>query len=119
MENVFACYRNIEGKWVIDGDRGRDTYPGNWLREMVVKAYQDHPDGYLPPSIGKYEVSVYSHDVKYEGGYAALVTINKFDEKDTPLGQKSFYLQNGKKWNPRITEEEVDEIFNRKEGAWI
>lgn len=115
--NIFACYRNIEGKWVVDGNNGRDTYPGNWDKKDCMNAYSDHCDGYKI-SLGKYEIYVYSHDIKYNDGFAALVTVNKFNE-DTPLGQKSFYLPNGKYFNQWVTEEQIDAIFEKKEGSWL
>lgn len=113
--NTYACYRNGEGKWVVDGERGREVYPGNWEKTQALAAYNGE---FICYECGKYNITVYEHDIRYAKGYAALVQIDRFDG-DTPLDSKSFYLPNGKPFDVNATETEIDNIYARKEGSWL
>lgn len=113
--NIYACYRNKENKWVVDGERGREVYPSKWDKSQVISAYKREFIGY---ECGKYNIEVYAHDIRYSNGDAALVRIDRFDG-DTPLDSKSFYLLEGKDFDINLTESDIDRIYEKKEGSWL
>ena len=113
--NIYACYRNKENKWVVDGERGREVYPSKWDKSQVISAYKREFIGY---ECGKYNIEVYAHDIRYSKGDAALVRIDRFDG-DTPLDSKSFYLPEGKDFDIHLTESDIDRIYEKKEGSWL
>jgi len=115
--NIYASYKNpTNGCWVVDGEKGRETYPLRFSKELCVAAYKGETRCY---ECGKYNITVYDHDIRYSKGDAALVTIDRFDSEDKPLDSKSFYLPEGKDLDLRLTETDIDNIYSRKEGSWL
>ena len=47
MYSVWDVHLNTETKnwdgreWVVDGERGRDTFPGDWTKEKAVRYYRN------------------------------------------------------------------------------
>lgn len=115
--NIYACYRNGEGKWVVDGKNGRATYNGRFDRNVVMATYKGEFRSY---ECGRFNITVFERDIKYSKGYASLVTIDKFDENDEPIGKsKHFYLRDGQELSLDLTESDIEKIYNGKEGSWI
>ena len=46
MYNIYDIHLNynthaFDGlEWVVDGERGRDTFPGTWEKEKVIRYYR-------------------------------------------------------------------------------
>lgn len=116
MCNIYACYINSEGNWVVDGELGREVYFPRFNKETAIAIYRGK---YFCYYCGKYNISVYEHDICYKGGKAALVQIDRFNDKNEPLDSKAFYLPDGERFDVNMTEKQIDKLYAKKEGSWI
>lgn len=115
--NIYASYKNpTNDYWVIDGEKGKETYPLRFSKEICKAAYKGETRCY---ECGKYIITIYEHDIKYSKGNAALVTIDRFDLEGNPLDSKSFYLPEGKDLDLRLTETDIDYIYTKRKGSWL